>query len=147
MQKLLTWAFTPVLALAFFVLGTPAANAFGTEVLGCQFGSASWTANTCGPGLGVVTFSPNNLSGAYTYGWSVTHDGAPVTNICSSTTGAPCIYGGCTATSSTCDIRTAGSTFSQRTVVATLVLTQSGQSRTIQATATVERVRPCINGC
>lgn len=145
MRRLRTLVLAPVCALALFVLGAPAAHAFGTEVLGCTFGTSAWTANSCGPGLGVVEFSPNNLSGSYSYGWTIVHDGSTVTTVCSSTTGAPCLYSGCTASSSTCQVRTAGSPYSTRQVVATLVLTQSGQSRTIQATATVDRVRACIN--
>jgi hypothetical protein len=145
MRKLLTRTFTPVLALAFFVLGTPAANAFGTEVLGCQFGSASsWTANSCSGSYG-VTFSPSNLSGTYSYGWTITQNGQPITNLCSSNMGGACIDSGCTATSSTCTVYPQASLYSTTTAVASLVLTQSGQSRTIEATATVDRVRACIN--
>jgi len=141
MRKLWTLA----LALGLFVLGTPAAHAFGAEVLGCQFGSASsWTANSCSGSYG-VTFSPSNLSGAYTYGWTITQNGNPITNSCSSGAGGACLSSGCTATSSTCTVYPQASLYSTETAVATLVLTQSGQSRTIQATATVDRVRACIN--
>ena len=145
MRKFWTLMLAPVVALAFFVLGTPAAHAFGTEVLGCTFGSASWTANSCSGPYGDATFSPSNLSGAYSYGWTITQYGAPVTNVCGSGTYGTCIYSGCTATSSTCSVNIAGNLYSSETVVATLVLTQSGQSRSIQASATRDRVRACIN--
>lgn len=147
MRRFWALALTSIFALALFVLGTPAANAFGAEVLGCKFGSASsWTANSCSGSYG-VTFSPSNLSGTYTFGWTVTQNGTPITNMCSSGTGGACIDSGCTATSSTCTVYPQASLYSTETAVATLVLTQSGQSRTIQATATVDRVKPCINGC
>jgi hypothetical protein len=69
MRKFWTGALAPVFALAVFMLGTPAANAFGTEVLGCTYGSASWTANSCSGAFDLATFSPSNLSGAYSYSW------------------------------------------------------------------------------
>lgn len=148
MRKVWTLVLTAVFALGAFVLGTPAANAFGTEVLGCTFSTSSaWTANSCSGSYGDPTFSPSNLSGDYTYSWSVTQYGNPVTNACGSGTAGTCIYSGCTSTSSTCSVDIAGSLYSEVTVVTSLVLTQAGQSRTIQASATVARVRPCINGC
>jgi hypothetical protein len=148
MRKLWTRALAPVFALAVFMLGTPAANAFGTEVLGCTFGTAAaWTANSCSAAYGDPTFSPSNLSGTYTFAWTATQNGSPITNPCSSGAGGACISSGCTSTSSTCSVDIAGSLYSSQTAIVTLVLTQSGQSRTIQASATVDRVRPCINGC
>ncbi|MEO6500365.1 MAG: hypothetical protein ABIQ09_00460 [Jatrophihabitantaceae bacterium] len=144
MRKFWSLALASVLALATFFLVSPAANAFGAEVLGCKYGTTSWTANSCGPGLGVVTFSPNNLSGDYSYGWTIT-EGVPITTPCSSTSGAPCISAGCTTTSSTCAVKVQPSQAAQRRIVASLVLYQSGQSRTIQATAIV--AAPCINFC
>lgn len=137
----------PVLALAFFVVGTPAANAFGTEVLGCKYGSASWTANSCSGAFDLVTFSPSNLSGSYSYGWTLTQNGNTVTNICGSGAYGTCISSGCTSTSSTCTVDIQGTLHYTTTVVASLVLTQSGQSRTIQASATEAGIKPCINGC
>ena len=147
MRRLLILLFAPVLSLAFFVLGNPAAHAFGSEVLGCQFGTtgSTWTANSCGPGLGVVTFSPHNLSGTYSFGGTIKHDGVPVTTACSSTSSGPCLSSGCTATSSTCAVKVVPSSSAYRYVTATLGLTQSGRSRTIQATATVAYT--CINFC
>ena len=66
-----------VLALAFFIVGNPAANAFGSEVLGCSIKGATWTANSCtaagghGDPVG-IQYSPRNLSGAYSMSWIVT---------------------------------------------------------------------------
>lgn len=147
MRKFWTGTLAPVFALAVFMFGTPAANAFGTEVLGCTYGSASWTANSCSGAFTLATFSPSNLSGAYSYSWTLTQDGSPVTNICGSGAYGTCISSGCTSTSSTCTVDIQGTLHYSTTVVASLVLTQSGQSRTIQASATEAGIRPCINGC
>jgi hypothetical protein len=72
MRKLLTAVSALVAALAFFVVGSPSANAFGSEVLGCDAG-LGWTANSCSD-LGsqpngtviIVDFSAANTSGTYT---------------------------------------------------------------------------------
>jgi hypothetical protein len=147
MRKVWTLVLAAVFALGAFVLGTPAANAFGTEVLGCKYGSASWTANSCSGAFDLATFSPSNLSGAYSYSWTLTQHGSPVINICGSGAYSTCISSGCTSTSSTCTVDIQGTLHYQTTVVASLVLTQSGQSRTIQASANEAGIRPCINGC
>ena len=137
------WITTLVTALVglFLAFTAPSANAFGSEVLGCGFGSnPTWTANQCGGNDGAfwVTFSPHYLSGSYSYHWSITDGyGAPITRAC---TGLPatdqdCLYSGCTATSSTCTI-TLEDQASTLVYTASLTLTQSGQSRTITAAAT-----------
>jgi hypothetical protein len=141
MRKAWAAALAPLLAIAFMLLGTGPANAFGSEVLGCSVDSATWTASTCGGGGSLgdtdwITYSPHNLSGTYSYKWTITNSaGTAITASCSTTTG-PCIYGGCTATQSTCTVQaTTGK--NDKTFTATLVLTQSGLSRTIKATATI----------
>jgi hypothetical protein len=131
MRRFWTLLLTPVLTLAFFVLGSPAANAFGSEVLGCDWGTG-WVANNCGGGNGLVTFSAHNLSGTYSYSWTLTGYGA--TNISS----------GCTATSSTCTVNTGNGGLNDRTLTASLTLTQSGRSRTITAQATVWASGDCL---
>lgn len=145
MRKLWTLATATVMAIAFFIAGSPAANAWGTEVLGCNWGSG-WIANYCGGGgWEPVTFSPHNLSGTYSYNWTITVTAgsttSTVTNQCNAIT-YPCIQSGCTATSSTCTINTAGG-LHDTTLTASLRLTQSGQSRTIQASATIYADPPC----
>jgi len=138
MRKLWTGALTALLTLAFFVVGTPAAQAFGGEVLGCGYYGSTWTANQCsGIGGGDEKFSAHYLSGTYSYQWTLTYSsGTPITSSCSPLTTTPCIQSGCTSTSSTCTILTQDA-LQTKTYVATLRLTQSGQSRTIQASAVV----------
>ena len=135
MRRACTLALAPLLTLAFLTMGSGSANAFGSEVLGCYVNSASWTANSCAggdtdtfTGPFVIHFTPHNLSGTYSYQWTV----ANITAACS--TGAdPCIYSGCTSTSSSCAIQVAQAGRRDKTFTVTLVLTQSGQSRTLQA--------------
>lgn len=135
MRKLWALVITPVFALAFLFLGSAPAQAFGSEVLGCAFNGGTWTANSCA-GNDLVQFSPANLSGTYSYGWTIKNpSGATVTTPCSSTT-ATCLYSGCTTTSSTCTVRVS-TPLHDRTYTASLNLTQSGLSRTIQASALV----------
>jgi hypothetical protein len=151
MRKLWSAVLTPVLALAFFVVGSPAANAFGSEVLGCSVNPVTatynaWTANSCAgggdPGYFVVRFSPHNLSGTYSTSWTVTGpSGAVITSTCGGTA-IPCIYNGCTLSSLTCDIKDS-SGFVNKTYTASLRLTQSGLTRTIQAQGTIYLHDPC----
>jgi hypothetical protein len=145
MRKLWAMVLAPLLTLAFFVVGSPAANAFGSEVLGCAFDSGAWTANSCTGGgdgwVSVIHYSPHNLSGAYSTSWTVTGPSAAVTGNCS-TTPVPCIYSGCTASSTTCDIKARSQT-TIKTYTASLSLTQSGLTRTIQAQASVYSYDPC----
>jgi hypothetical protein len=42
--------------MAFFLVGSPAANAFGSEVLGCAWNGGTWIANNCGGGVDNLTF-------------------------------------------------------------------------------------------
>ena len=141
MSKFRTMVLAPVLALAFLVIGNPAAHAFGSEVLGCAFDNGAWYANSCtGPDADIVTvihFSPHNLSGTYSYKWTITApSGSTLTTKCSSNT-LPCIAGGCTTTSTTCDVKTAPNARYEKTFWANLQLTQSGQTRSIRASAVV----------
>jgi hypothetical protein len=143
MRKILVVAFAHVLALAFLVVGSVPARAFGSEVLGCTVSNSTtgWTANSCTGDTDVpapvIHFSPQNLSGSYSMSWTLTGGttttGAITAN-CSSTVTTNCINGGCTATSTTCDVKGQGGR-SNRTYTASLRLTQSGLSRTIQAQA------------
>jgi hypothetical protein len=62
----------PLLALAFVVMGSGPASAFGAEALGCSVDTATWTANSCyRPDSGAIGalhamhFAAHNLSGAY----------------------------------------------------------------------------------
>jgi hypothetical protein len=155
MRKLLTAVFALVAALAFFVVGSPSANAFGSEVLGCDAG-LGWTANSCSD-LGSqsngtfisVDFSAANTSGTYATSWVVKFaGGVPITQACSIYyNNAPCISspnsGSCGAASTWCQIVVrVGST--NKTLTAALTLTQSGRTRTITAAATIqEGTGPC----
>lgn len=47
MRRLWAAALALVSALAFLVVGSPPASAFGSEVLGCSIDFTSWTANSC----------------------------------------------------------------------------------------------------
>jgi hypothetical protein len=125
MRRFWTLLLTPVLALAFFMVASPNANAFGAEVLGCSWGSGPWIANNCGGGDYTLTFSAHNLSGTYSYSWTLT--GSSTTTITS----------GCTATSSTCTVNADPLGRQDQTLTASLTLTQSGRSRTITAQATI----------
>jgi hypothetical protein len=95
-----------VLAVTCFLVRSPAANAFGAEVLGCSWNGGAWIANDCGYGDGDVTFSAHNLSGSHSY---PLHD---------------------------------------KLITASLRPTQSGQSRTVTATATAAGTKcyKCGNG-
>ncbi|HEX8095913.1 hypothetical protein [Jatrophihabitans sp.] len=80
-----------VSALAFFIVGSPPANAFGSEVLGCSV-SFSWTAGSCTSYAGLsagqtlyTNFEPHNLSGTYTTSWAVTGPAGAITATCSTT--------------------------------------------------------------
>ena len=136
MRRFWTLLLTPVLALAFFLVGNPAANAFGSEVLGCAWNGGTWVANNCGGGVDNLTFSPHNLSGSYSYSWTVKYGASTVTSPCTSGI-EPCILSGCTTTSSTCTIYAEDPyPLHDKVITASLRLTQSGQSRTITASGT-----------
>jgi hypothetical protein len=137
MRKFWTVSFTTLLTLAFLVVGNPAAQAFGGEVLGCGYPGSSWSPNQCyGVGGNPVQFAPHYLSGTYSYQWTIKYsNGTPITNTCTGPYQG-CISSGCTSTSSTCTIMTLDA-IHDKTYIATLQLTQAGQSRTIQASALV----------
>jgi hypothetical protein len=140
MRRLWAAALTPVLGLAFLVMGSGPANAFGSEVLGCAFQGSTWTASSCA-GYDSATFSVHNLSGTYSYAWTFTIGGlnwAPKS--CGSS--SPCVQSGCTTTSSTCTVN--DWPLHDQTITATVRLTQSGQSRTIQASALYYSDPPCL---
>lgn len=149
MRKLWMAVLTTLLSLAFFAAGSSAAHAFGAEVLGCgPYPGSTWTATQCsGVGGTYEQFSAHNLSGTYSYQWTLTYSsGTPITSSCSPLTTTPCISSGCTSTSSACVILTEDAV-QTKTYVANLRLTQSGQSRTISASAVVtpypEACRTC----
>jgi hypothetical protein len=147
MRRFWSLLLTPVLTVAFFLAGSPAANAFGSEVLGCAWNARAWTANNCGYGTGTITFSPVNLSGSYSYSWTVTYGGSVVTTPCSSGI-EPCILSGCTATSSSCAVYADNPyPLKDRVITASLQLTQSGQSRTITASGTAKSSTPTCPTC
>ena len=158
MRKLLTAVSALVAALAFFVVGSPSANAFGSEVLGCDAG-LGWTANSCSD-LGsqsngtviLVDFSAANTSGTYTTSWVVKLGSSiPITQACSvGYNNTPCVSsynsGSCGAASTWCQIAVRVSS-NTKTLSAALTLTQSGHTRTITAAATIqEGTGPC-NTC
>jgi hypothetical protein len=131
---------TSVLALAFFLVGSPAAHALGSEVLGCAFDSGAWTANACdGGGISgvnnTVHFAAHNLTGTYSMTWTVMKPGGVTASNCLPGY-VDCISSGCTATSTTCDIRVHSGNF-DRTFTTTLKMTQSGWVKTLQAQALV----------
>jgi hypothetical protein len=145
MRKVLSLVSACVLAVALLVVTSPAANAFGSEVLGCAFDSGTWIANSCEGGgdqgqILHVQFSPHNLSGTYSKRWTVYNEGGtPVTASCS--TGALlCIESGCTSTSTICTVETKSGLNGTHQFSAQLQLTQSGNTRTIAATAFVDQV-------
>jgi hypothetical protein len=148
MRRLWAAVLVPVLALAVFILGNPAANAFGSEVLGCAVNSTAWTANTCsGDSYGAATihYSPQGLSGTYSKRWTVTTpSGGTITANCSSTLTASCISSGCTLSSTTCDIKVPVRPYIDAPWTDTLRLTQSGLTRTIQAQAYVYPIEICL---
>jgi hypothetical protein len=158
MRKILVVAFAHVLALAFLVVGSVPARAFGSEVLGCTVSNSTtgWTANSCTGNTDVpapvVHFSPQNLSGSYSMSWTLTMGTTTTTTTtaitanCSSTVTTNCINGGCTATSTTCDVKAQGGR-NNRTYTASLRLTQSGLSRTIQAQALLYGDTSCVPTC
>ncbi|MEO7260523.1 MAG: hypothetical protein ABI047_04610 [Jatrophihabitantaceae bacterium] len=147
MRRFWTLVLTPVLALAFFLAGSPAANAFGSEVLGCAWNGGSWVANNCGSSTGNLAFSPHNLSGSYSYSWTVTYGASTVTTPCASGI-EPCILSGCTATSSSCTVYADNPyPLTNRVITARLQLTQSGQSRTITASGTAYSSKPACPLC
>ena len=141
-----------MLALAFFIVGSPAANAFGSEVLGCSVDSAAWTAYSCGgggTGLSLIHYSPQNLSGTYSKSWTlIDQTGSTYTRICSgstdSTTIAPCIYRGCTSSSTICEVKARSGPTNDRVYTARLRLTQSGLTRTIEADAVLYASDSCL---
>ena len=113
----------------------------GNEVLGCAFDAGPWTANSCNIGgtlgdIDVAHFVPHNLSGTYTKSWTVTGPSGTALSNCSSTVTYNCISGGCTSTSTTCDI-TVRTAKNDHTYTASLKLTQSGVTKTISASAVV----------
>ena len=147
MRKFWTLVLTPVLALAFFLVESPAAHAFGSEVLGCSWNGGTWVANNCGASDGALAFSPHNLSGSYSYGWTVTYGATTVTTPCSSGI-EPCIQSGCTATSSSCTVYADNPyPLHSKVITASLVLTQSGQQRTITASGTAYSSRDACPLC
>lgn len=150
MRKLWAAVLTPVLALAFLVVGSPAAHAFGSEVLGCAVNPVtttynSWTANYCegggDPGYFVIRYSPQNLSGTYSTSWTVTGPTGAALGTCG-TTATPCIRSGCTVSSITCEVKDS-SGYSNKAFTATLSLTQSGLTRTVQAQGVIDGHDPC----
>jgi hypothetical protein len=144
MCRFRTLLLAPLLALALLLVGIPSANAFGGEVLGCAWNGGSWTANNCGGSDGTLTFSAHNLSGSYSYSWTVTYGPSTVTTPCTSGI-EPCIQSGCTATSSSCTVFADNPyPLHDKVITASLRLTQSGQSRTITASATALSYKdPC----
>jgi hypothetical protein len=143
MRKLWAAALALLSALAFLLVGSPPANAFGSEVLGCDAG-AGWGTPTCTTygtepyGTRVyIDFSTHNTSGTYTTSWTLTGGGgASITQNCSSTSTLPCIYSGCTTSSLDCVIAwNVG--WRDKTANATLTLIQSGHGRTLTAQATI----------
>jgi|GEM_PF-2845130 len=153
MRRVMAVAFAHVLALGFLVVGSAPAHAFGSEVLGCTVDNSTvgWTANSC-EGYAdnpppAVHFSARNLSGSYSMSWTLTRDTTPITANCSSTVTTNCITGGCTAPSTTCDVRVQSTAKTSHKYTATLRLTQSGLSRTIQAQALLYGGEPCAPFC
>jgi hypothetical protein len=143
MRKLWAAALALVSALAFLIVSSPAANAFGSEVLGCNAGPG-WSTPTCSSyGLehygtpASIGFSTQNTSGTYTTSWALTGGGgASITQKCSSTSNLPCISSGCTTSSLDCVIAwNVG--WKDHIVNATLTLIQSGHGRTLTAQATI----------
>ncbi|MEO6501741.1 MAG: hypothetical protein ABIQ09_07495 [Jatrophihabitantaceae bacterium] len=148
MRKLWAAALALVSALAFLVIGSTPANAFGSEVLGCSI-NYPWTANSCHSNAALAdgkpvyaNFSAQNLSGTYATSWTITTGtGAAVTQSCTPYNSL-CIESGCTASSLACQIRWSVG-YQDRTLTAVLRLTQSGQTRTVTAKATIYEGTGC----
>jgi hypothetical protein len=118
---------------------------------------AGWESPQCAVGgaydsvgdLEDVDFVPHNLSGTYSFVWTVGIQGAttftPITRACASDTDYNCIASGCTATtaaSTSCDVvAKVGAT--RKMFSATLKLTQLGQSRSITAYADIVPASIC----
>lgn len=126
------------LAVAALACGVPlataaTASAFGAESLGCYVstgGPPPPSEQFCTSGTAAhdynVTFSVANLSGSYSYAWTV-----------------PSIRGltgesGCTSTSSTCSFGVAGG--GEKIIDITVVVTQGGQSESLYSEADVPAV-------
>jgi len=144
MRKLLTAVLALVSAVALCIIGSPPANAFGSEVLGCSAGGL-WAANSCQSdgalgfdALVSISFSAHNTSGTYTTSWTLTlQNGGTITATCNSTeTNTPCIDNGCTSSSLSCQIYQRVGNHDKNTTAA-LTLIQSGQARTITAVVTI----------
>ena len=133
MRKLCAAAVALLSAVAFLIVGSPPASAFGSEVLGCSTSTSStWTADHCSSSAlkpikttVTVTFSPENMSGTYGTSWALTGD-TPIN-----------ISSGCTAGSLSCTIHEEVG-LDNYVYTAALTLTQSGQTRTISAQATIK---------
>jgi hypothetical protein len=139
-RKAWSLALTPLAALAVSVALTTPARAFGAEVLGCDAGGG-WTANTCsGQGLNAditvgyidIDYAVHNLSGTYAYAWTKPTNAT--------------IYSGCTATTSVCDIEVPDGFTTTHYYTVSVKLTQSGQSRTLSATAAIKGAPICPPG-
>jgi hypothetical protein len=152
MRKVWALALTPLLALAMSTAASAPANAFGSETLHCFIapghlaGGNGYCDTITQASSWYVYLEAQNLTGSYSFAWTVTNEstGSQITNVCP-TTGITrdCLYPGtCTATSSKCQVGVTGTSFDkyQRT---TLVLTQSGRSRTL----TAESHEPCAFNC
>ena len=145
MRRLWAAALAPALGLAFVVMASGPADAFGSEVLGCWFTPQTWTAGSC-TGQTQAIYSVHNLSGTYSYAWTFTMKGTPLAlSSCAPPNGGACIASGCTATSSTCTVN--DSPLVDRTITATVRLTQSGLSRSISASATFQPDGGTCGGC
>jgi hypothetical protein len=110
------------------------ALALGGESLGCFVNDglpATFDSPECLPTVartsyGVV-FKVLGGSGSYTYSWSVGGGGAAVTS-------------GCTTSSDTCILQVNASSGSDKTVNASVTLTQGGQQVVVSAVATIPAV-------
>ncbi|HJQ00334.1 MAG TPA: hypothetical protein VJ851_01930 [Jatrophihabitans sp.] len=127
-------------------------------MLGCDAGGY-WSANSCiSTGtqatytVMLVNFSPENTSGTYTTSWAVHNaNGVAVTQSCTVTYGnTPCIpspnSGSCAAGSMWCQIAVRVGP-NDKAFTAALTLTQSGRTRTISATATIQAGTGACNKC
>jgi hypothetical protein len=154
MRKLLTAAIALISALAFLVVASPSASAFGSEVLGCHFDSDAWSAGPCyidGPQstLTYLHFEPHNTSGSYLHSWSlINQNGAAVTQSCDSTiSSVPCIYSGCTTSTPLACVVANRIGANDHSITATLYLAQAGQAENVTAKAYIDGVGHCPTSC
>ncbi|MEJ3747935.1 hypothetical protein WEI85_32180 [Actinomycetes bacterium KLBMP 9797] len=132
MKRVLSTVAAGIVAATSLTLATPSpAAAFGQETLGCRYAPGyvftfdQYCTNQTAANTYTVGFLMENLSGSYTFSWSLSG-------------GYQSIYAGCTSTSTSCAVTVNGRADSQ--VTATVTYYQNGQSATRTSIAVTNAV-------